>query len=94
MKRSAEDLAIVGVTGLHSSDHVLLAYTAVAPTPLLIDISEFFATKPRTIKKDNFNLLWKKVSSKISPITDVRSNKEYRLHIAEILTRQILKEVI
>jgi carbon-monoxide dehydrogenase medium subunit len=94
MKRSAEDLAIAGVTGLHSSDHVLLAYTAIAPTPLLIDISEFFTTKPRRINKDNFNLIWKNVSSKISPITDVRSNKEYRLHIADILTRHILKEVI
>lgn len=94
MKRSAEDLALVGVTGLYSSDHVYLAYTAVAPKPIMIEISEFFTTKPRKINNDIFKQLWEKISSKISPIADVRSSKEYRLHITEILTRQILKEVI
>jgi carbon-monoxide dehydrogenase medium subunit len=94
MKRSAEDLALVGVTGLHSLDHVYLAYTAVAPKPIFMEISEFFSSNPRRIDKDIFKRLWEKINLEISPIADVRSSKEYRLHITEILTREILKEVI
>ncbi|MFX0085061.1 MAG: FAD binding domain-containing protein [Candidatus Hodarchaeota archaeon] len=92
-KRSAEDLALVGVTGLHSSIKTFLAYTAVAATPVLIDISEFFSDSNK-IDEDKFLSIWKKVKTKISPISDVRSNKEFRLHITEILSRMILKEVI
>jgi len=93
MKRGAEDLALVGVSALHSSLNTFLAYTAVATTPVLIDISEFFSNSNK-INEEKFTRIWEKVKSKISPISDVRSNKEYRLYITEILSRMVLKEVI
>ncbi len=91
-KRGVEDLALVGVTGLHSSIKTFLAYTAVAATPILIDISDFFFNSNK-IDEDKFLKIWKEIKAKISPISDVRSNKEFRLHITEVLSRMILKEV-
>jgi carbon-monoxide dehydrogenase medium subunit len=93
MKRGAEDLALVGVSGYHSSRNTFLAYTAVATTPVLLDISESFFNSNK-IDEEKFTRIWHEVKSKIKPINDVRSTKEYRLHIAEILSRMILKEVI
>ncbi len=92
MKRGAEDLALVGVTGAHNHQHTYLAFTAVAPTPIFLDISTFITTKK--ISENLFQSIWSEVLSKIKPITDVRSSKAYRIHIAEILARLILKEII
>ncbi len=91
MKRGAEDLALVGVSGVHDQEHTYLGFTAVAPTPVFLDVSNLMAKK---MDEDIFQTIWKKILSKISPITDVRSSKDYRIHITEILTRLILKEII
>lgn len=92
MKRGAEDLALVGVTGAHNQQYTHLAFTAVAPTPIFLDISTFTTTKK--ISENLFQSIWNEVLSKINPISDVRSSKAYRIHIAEILTRLILKEIM
>lgn len=94
MKRGAEDLALVGVTGLHDDKSTYLAFTAVAPTPVFLNISEFIKADSKKITEDEFQAIWKKIGSRITPITDIRSNREYRWHIVEILTRMIMKEII
>lgn len=94
MKRGAEDLALVGVTGFHDNKSMYLAFTAVAPTPIFLNISESIAPNSTKIGENEFQTIWEKIRSKITPITDVRSNREYRLHITEILTRMIIKEII
>lgn len=92
MKRGAEDLALVGVAGSHDQEHTHLGFTAVAPTPVFLDVSNLVISKK--ISEDVFQSIWKEIDSKISPITDVRSSRDYRIHITEILTRLILKEII
>jgi carbon-monoxide dehydrogenase medium subunit len=93
MKRGVEDLALVGVTGLHDQNFTRLAFTSVAPIPVILDISEIIPNGSSTITEKSFQVIWEKVLTKINPITDVRSSREYRLHITEILTRMILKEI-
>ncbi|MFX1507171.1 MAG: FAD binding domain-containing protein [Promethearchaeota archaeon] len=92
MKRCKEDLALVGIAGAHNPQKTYLAFTAVAPTPIFLDISPF--NIKGKITDDLFQSIWNKAVSKISPISDVRSSKAYRIHIAEILTKLILKEIV
>ena len=92
MKRGVEDLALVGVTGAHNHQYTFLAYTAVAPTPIFLDISTYIINEK--ISEALFQSIWKDVLTKINPISDVRSSKAYRIHISEILTRLVLKEII
>jgi carbon-monoxide dehydrogenase medium subunit len=92
MKRVSEDLALVGVTGLKSKDAVYFAYTAMAPTPIFKDIT---AKINRTISfEELFKSIWDEIKSNLKPISDVRASKEYRMHIAEVLTLMILKEIL
>ena len=97
--RSAEDLAIVGIAALvanpsNPSDKVVrLAYASVAPTPVLVEeVEELFKhDKPlNELIKQTVEL----VKSKVSPITDVRGTKEYRMHIVEFGTAYLLRKLL
>ena len=94
MKRGAEDIALVGVAGAFNSTKTVFAYSAVAPTPILVNISMIIAENRNQTKEELFQLIWKHIQTKIHPISDVRSGKEYRLHIAEIYTRMMLQEFL
>ena len=94
MKRSSEDLALVGIAGLHNHQLTYLSYTAVAPTPIFVDVSTFFTNNDPKLTEEKFLAVWKELLSHLNPIDDVRSSKSYRIHIAEILTRNILREII
>lgn len=94
MKRSSEDLALVGIAGLHNKSNTYLSYTAVAPTPIFVDISHFFKDSSLKLTEDVFSTIWKEVLPHINPIDDVRAGKNYRIHIAEILTRDILRDMM
>lgn len=94
MKRGVEDIALVGVTGASNRTKTLFAYTAVASTPILIDISAILSKNRNQTKEDLFQIIWKQIQAKIQPISDVRSGKDYRFHIAEIYTRIILREFL
>ncbi len=93
MKRGVEDIALVGISGFHNKKETLLAYTAVAPTPIFQDVTHVIGNKSR-ITEEDFRVLWKEISSKIKPISDLRASKEYRIHIAEIFTRLVIKEIL
>ncbi|MHA1214691.1 MAG: FAD binding domain-containing protein [Candidatus Hodarchaeales archaeon] len=94
MKRSSEDLAILGLSGLHSPQEFLLAFTAVAPTPILLDITQFMPKTKQKLNEETFNTIWKFIKPNLKPISDVRSGRDYRLHIAEIFTRKMIKELL
>ena len=93
MKRSVEDLALVGVAGFRNSENTYLAYSAVAPTPLFMDISDIVTSNSSKLDESLFSDIWNFVFPLLKPIDDVRASKNYRIHISEILTREILKEV-
>ena len=94
--RTHEDLAIVGIAGLvanieePSKRIVRLAYASVAPTPIIIDEVEdvFKGEGPLDALIDKAIDV---VMKKVSPITDVRATREYRLHLIKYLTKYLLK---
>ena len=91
-----EDLVVVGVAGLvvnSGKKLVRIALSSVAPTPLLVPgVEKVFEGKGPLEKK--IDEAASVVQKKIRPITDVRCCKEYRVHIAGVLTRRILKQLL
>jgi carbon-monoxide dehydrogenase medium subunit len=61
MKRSSEDLAIVGIAGLHNRNATFLSYTAVGPTPVFVDLSNYFKDIKAKLTEDTFLSLWKEI---------------------------------
>ncbi len=93
--RAAEDLAIVGIAILVSEAEgvVRLAYASVAPTPVLIDgVEELLRRfdKGREFLLRTIEL----VLNKVSPITDVRATREYRLHLIKYVTAYLLRKYL
>ena len=93
MKRSVEDLAIAGVACLHNDLHTYLAYSAVAPTPIFVDLTAIIPANVTRLNESIFTQIWDYIIPLLKPIDDVRASKDYRIHISEILTRILLKEV-
>lgn len=91
-----EDLAVVGVAGLaaNSGKKLLrIALSSVAPTPLLVPEAEGTFEGDGSVEE----LIDKAASivmEKVSPITDIRASKEYRLHMTGVLTKRILKQLL
>jgi len=91
-----EDLAVVGVAALiaDSGEKIMrIALSSVAPTPLRIFEVEKIPKEGGSIAEQ----IGKAVSivrEKISPITDVRGGKEYRIHMAGVLTKRILEGLL
>ncbi len=94
MKRSSEDLALVGVACFHNEKKTCLSYTAMAPTPLLIDISDNIVRDRKELDEAKFRDIWEIITPILRPIDDIRASKKYRMHMAEMITRTILKEVL
>ncbi len=89
-----EDLAVVGVAALVANSGkklVRIALSSVAPTPILISVDGFFEGGSLEERIDKVASI---VVSKISPISDVRASREYRLHMAGVLTRRVLKQLL
>ncbi|PWI48197.1 hypothetical protein CEE45_07770 [Candidatus Heimdallarchaeota archaeon B3_Heim] len=94
MKRSSEDLALVGVACFHNEKKTCLSYTAMAPTPLLIDITDNIVRERKELDEAKFRDIWDVITPILRPIDDIRASKKYRMHMAEMVTRTILKEVL
>ncbi len=86
-----EDLAQVGVAVFVDEDmKYRIAFGAVAPVP----VRAYDAEKLLEGKKIDEDLLESVVPvalSAISPISDVRASKEYRLHVSGVLLKRALK---
>jgi carbon-monoxide dehydrogenase medium subunit len=85
-----EDLAQagIGVLVLENKEY-RISYCALAPKPLrALKIEQFLAGKelsPEIIEEAK-----KLVEQEISPITDIRSTKEYRMHMAKVMLQRAL----
>lgn len=92
-----EDLAVVGVGGLvipgsKGGKSVRLAYASVAPTPVRALEAEkvFESNKPLNDLLDQAMPIVRKT---VSPISDVRGGKDYRMNLVEVLTRRLLRQL-
>jgi xanthine dehydrogenase FAD-binding subunit len=92
-----EDLTVVGVGGLvtpgsKGSKSVRLAYASVAPTPIRALEAEkvFESNKPLNVLLDQAMPIVRKT---VSPISDVRGGRDYRMNLVEVLTRRLLHQL-
>jgi len=91
-----EDLAVVGVAALvaNSWEKIMrIALSSVAPTPLRIFEVEKIPREGGSAA-EQISKAVSIVREKISPITDVRGGKEYRIHMAGVLTKRILEGLL
>lgn len=91
-----EDLAVVGVAALvvNSGRKLMrIALSSVAPTPLLVPEVERVFEGGGSVD-EQIDKAVSIVMSKIAPISDVRGGKEYRLHMAGVLTRRVVKQLL
>jgi len=88
------DLAIVGVAARMTADkEIRLAMTAVAPTPIRIAVlEEALSSKPLT--SELADMAGKEVRNIIKPISDVRSSAQYRIHVAGVLVKRALLQLL
>jgi len=91
-----EDLAVVGVAALvaNSGKKIMrIALSSVAPTPLRIFEVEKIPKGGGSVA-EQISKAVSIVREKISPITDVRGGKEYRIHMAGVLTKRTLEGLL
>lgn len=89
-----EDLAVVGVAiQVNGKRDVRIALSSVYKTPIRIAaVEEIF--KRDAPAEERIKEAVKAVRENISPISDVRGSKEYRLHMAGVLAERGLRELL
>ncbi len=78
------DLGIVGVAALNNDGDLTLGISSCAPTPILVE---------GLSAGDPVETVVAAVHDAISPISDVRCSREYRLHMVGVFVRRALEEV-
>jgi len=98
MTRNSEDLALVNAAAFVEVDSdnnvkkVKVVLGAVASTAVRAKQFEEVLIGLKLYENDNLDKLSELVAESISPISDIRCNKEYRVHVSKILAkRAILK---
>ncbi len=88
------DLSTVGLAcRIDGQGKVALGINAVAVTPLrLKDLEDEF--NARGISEESIEWAAEAIKEHIKPISDVRSSKEYRLHMAGILFKRCMSQLI
>jgi len=95
-RTKGEDLAVVGVAAQVTSSGnptVRIALSSVAPTPILVPEAQK-AFEGEGSAGEKIEKAAAAVVGKICPISDVRCCRDYRLHMAGVLTRRILKRLM
>lgn len=98
--RNEMDIAVVGVGASVVLDPSQQKFTsarvslgAVAPTPLYIkEIGDALAGKPVT--DETIASAAELARSRISPISDMRGTREYRIHVAGVLVERVIKTAV
>jgi xanthine dehydrogenase FAD-binding subunit len=92
-----EDLCVVGVGGLavpngRAAKKLRLAYSSVAPTPVRAFEAEKIFEKPQPLD-ELLQQAMAIVRKTVSPISDVRGGKEYRMNLVEVLTKRLVRRL-
>jgi len=89
-----EDLAQVGmgVLALENKQYKI-AVCAVGPIPKRLEKTEAFLNG-KDFTEENIKQAQEILTTEISPITDIRATKEYRMHIAKVMLERGLKESV
>ena len=91
---SGEDLAQAGIGIIRYADKSFrIAFCAVGPVPKRSDKLESILNG-KDINDELIEQCKKIIEDEISPITDIRSTKEYRMHIIKVMFERGIKEVI
>ncbi len=92
-RRKEVDLATICSTVLKVGDDYRIAFGAVAPTPIRLHKTESLING----KKLNHELIEEAAElarTEVSPISDIRASKEYRLDVVEVTVRRSLEAFI
>ncbi len=88
-RRSEVDLSTVCASVVKTSEGYRFAFGSVAPTPLRLTKTEEYL-KGKDINEQVAQEAVNLALSEVSPIDDVRSTKQYRLDMVEMIVRQAL----
>jgi len=91
-RRKDVDLATVGVAVVYIRDEIRIALGAVAPTPIRAFKTEVLL-KGKAIDESLLEEAGKSALAEVSPISDVRSSKEYRKEIIKVLVKRAILQV-
>lgn len=98
-RRKAVDLSSVGVAVLvvgkdgNHVDEVRIALGAVAPTPVRAKHAEALLQNA-TVTPELLEQVKEAIGNDISPISDIRASKEFRLEISKVLTKRGIAEIL
>jgi len=91
-RKKEVDLATVGVAVVCIRDEVRIALGAVAPVPVRAFKTEELL-KGKTIDESLLEKAGKSALTEVSPISDIRSSREYREEIIKVLVRRAILQV-
>ncbi|SDZ04314.1 FAD binding domain-containing protein [Tindallia californiensis] len=91
-RRKEVDLSTVCVSALRYGEKVNVAIGAVAPTPIRLPKVEAYL-KGKKVTSSHMEEIMKLVEEAIAPIDDVRSTKEFRIHLAKTLVQRCLVQI-
>lgn len=91
-RRKDVDLATVGVAVVCIRDEIRIALGAVAPTPVRAFKTEVLL-KGKAIDESLLEEAGESALTEVSPISDVRSSKEYREEIIKVLLKRAILQV-
>jgi len=91
-RRKEVDLATVGVAVVGVRDEIRIALGAVAPIPIRAFMTEELL-KGKIIDEALLEKAGESVLTEVSPISDVRSSKEYREEIIKVLLKRAILQV-
>lgn len=93
-RRNGVDLAIVNMSmSVDESENIKLAYGSLGPVPFRAYKVEEPA-KQYIDNKINRNDLYKEIENSISPISDLRSSREYKTEMIKMLTLKTIGELL
>lgn len=91
-RRKEVDLSTICATVVRDGDDYRLAFGAVAPTPVRLPKTEALLSGKK-LTAELIDEAAKLARTEVSPISDVRASKEYRLDVVEVIVRRSLTEL-
>jgi carbon-monoxide dehydrogenase medium subunit len=89
-RRKEVDLSTICSTVLRIKDSYRVAFGAVAPTPIRLPKTEALL-HTKTLTPELIEEAAKLARTEVSPISDIRASKEYRLDVVEVAVRRSLE---